>query len=125
MIADVQDKWAEPASFDARTVRMSQALASDSGCQLNDEEKTAVARQLREAICLDNILVSDADPLVQILCSVVISYPCGANDISCISSSKPPTPCLVTASATLSPPAMPRLIPLIPLLKLATCRMTA
>lgn len=66
-----------------------------------------------------------AELIVQMVGSVVSSCPPGGDDIAYISSAKPLTPYIVVTRTTISPPTGARHIPFIPLLKLATCRMTA
>lgn len=125
MMSEMQDKHKKSTSVDVRTMPMALKLASDGGCQLNDDEKTIVARQLREARGPANIPLTEAEFFVQIVGSVVSSYPPGGNDIAYISSAEYLTPYLVAARSNLSPPTSSLHIPLMPLLKLTNYLMTA
>lgn len=94
---------------------------------MTDDQKNSVSPQLREAREPANIPLAEAELLVQMVGSVVCSYLPGGDNIAYISSAKPLTQYLIAARTTLSlpPPTSGRRIPLIPLLKLATYRMTS
>lgn len=104
---------------------MALKITSDGGCQLNDEDKTIIMGQLIEARGPTNITFSDSGLLVQMVGSVISSYPVEGDNISYMSSVQPLRPYPVSARITFSPPTSARPIPLIPLLKIARCRMTA
>lgn len=114
-----------PTSIDTRTMPTSLKLASDSGCQLTDSEKIAVAQHLRETKGPAHIQILDASLLVQVVGYIISSYRPGGYDIPFIASAEPLTPYLIVVRVKFSPPASPLRVPLISLLKLATFRMAA
>lgn len=120
MIADVNSKSFQPTYIEARTLPTSHKLASDGGCQLTDTEKTSVIRQLREARSPAHIPLIEGRLLVQMVGSVILSYPPGGDDLAYMTSVEPLIPYLVTARAKLMPPTSERRIPLILLLHLTT-----
>lgn len=92
MIANVHDKRANPTSMDARTMPMALKFASGGGCRLNDEDKTTFVRQFQYVCRPPNILLVEAELLVQMVGSAVSSYPPGRDDIVYISSAESLTP---------------------------------
>lgn len=104
LMSHMQDKLNKPTPVDERTMPMALKLGSDGCSEQNDEEKLSVARQLREICGNAHIRPMEAELLVQMIGSVVSSYPPGGDDIAYISSAETVTPYLVAVRATLSPP---------------------
>lgn len=75
MNADVRSKRAQPTCLEACTMPISLKLTSDGGCQLTEEEKTVIARQLRKTRGATNIPLLEGQVLVQMIGSVISSYP--------------------------------------------------
>lgn len=125
MITDVQAERVLPTSIETLTMPTSLKLASDGGCQLTCSEKITVARQLHDSRDPAPIHVSYANLLVQMVGSVISTYPPCGDNIAFITSAEVLTPYLVAAQAKLYPLTSSRRIPLITLLKLTTFRMAA
>lgn len=107
------------------TLPASLKLASDGGCQLSDDKKRTVAKQLRDAGGPVHISLAESKLLMGPFGRNISNYPPGGDDISYIASAEPLTTFLIAAKAQLTQPASARLVPLIPLLKLSTYRWTA
>lgn len=107
------------------TLPTSLKLASESGCQLSDDEKRKVAKQLRDAGGPAKITLDDAKLLMGLVSKHISNYPPGGDDMSYIASAEPLSPLLVAAKVQLIKPASARRVPFISLLKLATYRATA
>lgn len=104
---------------------MALKLASDGGYKLNEEDKTTFARQLSEFRGLINIQFMEENISIQMVGSVVSTYPLGGSEIAYIASAEPLSPYLVAARNTVSPLTSTRRIPLITLLQLAPLRDSA
>lgn len=84
LIAEIQAKHGQPSPREERDIPNPLKLTSAEGCQLMDKELTAVAKQLHKASGLVYITISEANLLVQMVGSVVSSYPQGGDIIACI-----------------------------------------
>lgn len=100
-------------------------IASDGGCQVSDDEKRTIGKQLRVAGVPSHIPLENANLLMGLVGRNKSNDPPWGDDISYIASAEPLSTFLVAAKAQLTHPASARRLTLIALLQLATYRQTA